>query len=97
VPTNSGREGRLPRGKSGLVLAALLLLAVPLIAFAAGAASWPSGGQNLSNTHSNDVDRKLDTGNVGNLAVKWTATVHGDVSAIPAVANRNLYVPDWGG
>ena len=54
--------------------------------FAAGSASWPSGGQNLSNTHSNDVDKKIDTSNVGRLAVKWKTSLQGDVSAVPAVA-----------
>lgn len=28
--------------------------------------------------------------------MKWTATTHGDVSAIPAVVDGAVYVPDWG-
>jgi polyvinyl alcohol dehydrogenase (cytochrome) len=90
-------EGSPSRRVFLVVAGGLLILAIPLIALAAGSASWPSGGQNVSNTHSNDVDKKIDTTNVQNLAVKWTATVHGDVSANPAVAAGAVYVPDWGG
>jgi polyvinyl alcohol dehydrogenase (cytochrome) len=62
-----------------------------------GGASWPSGGQNISNTHSNSAETKLNANNVARLAVKWTYTTHGDVSAIPAVVNGAVYFPDWGG
>jgi polyvinyl alcohol dehydrogenase (cytochrome) len=77
--------------------AGLFALAVPIIALAAGGASWPSGGQNLSNTHSQAGETKLNGNNVQNLKVKWTAQVHGDVSAIPAVVGGAVYIPDWGG
>jgi polyvinyl alcohol dehydrogenase (cytochrome) len=74
-----------------------LALALPIVAFAAAGASWPSGGQNLSNSHSQAAETKLNANNVKGLAVKWTAQVHGDVSANPAVVNGAVYVPDWGG
>jgi polyvinyl alcohol dehydrogenase (cytochrome) len=70
---------------------------VPLLALGAGGASWPSGGQNISNTHSNAGETKLSANNVQNLGVKWTSTTHGDVSAIPAVVDGAVYFPDWGG
>jgi hypothetical protein len=66
-------------------------------ALAAGDASWPSGGQNISDTHFNAAETKLNVSNVGNLAVKWTYTTHGDVSAIPAVVDGAVYFPDLGG
>ncbi len=74
----------------------LVALAVPLVAFATGSASWPSGGQDPSNTHSQSAESKISTSNVGSLQIKWAATTHGDVSAIPAVVDGAVYVPDWG-
>jgi len=79
------------------LMGAGLVLALPLLALAAGGGSWPSGGQNSSNTHGNADETKLNVNNVKNLAVKWAATTHGDVSAIPAVVDGAVYVPDWGG
>jgi len=58
---------------------------------------WPSGGQNISDTHSNPLESKITTTNVGSLKVKWTFTTAGDVSATPAVVNGVAYFPDWGG
>jgi polyvinyl alcohol dehydrogenase (cytochrome) len=55
------------------------------------------GGQNISNTHGNAAEKTINRDNVHNLAVKWAATTHGDVSAIPAVVGGAVYVPDWGG
>jgi polyvinyl alcohol dehydrogenase (cytochrome) len=71
---------------------------VPVVASAAPSpSSWPSGGHDISNTHSNPAETKLNANNVQGLAVKWKATTHGDVSANPAVVNGAVYVPDWGG
>jgi polyvinyl alcohol dehydrogenase (cytochrome) len=89
--------------KKGRGLGALLALALGLIAStagpasAAGGASWPSGGQNISNTHSNPAETKIGADNAQLLDVKWTYTTHGDVSAIPAVVGGAAYFPDWGG
>jgi polyvinyl alcohol dehydrogenase (cytochrome) len=79
-----------------LALAALALL-LPVLAGAAGSSSWPSGGHDSSNTHSNPAETKLNAENVKNLAVKWTYTTQGDVSANPAVVDGAVYFPDWGG
>ncbi len=88
------RAARLRR----LVLpVAAVALTASAVAFAAGSDSWPSGGQNASNTHSQASETKLNADNVKNLAIKWAATTQGDVSAIPAVVNGAVYVPDWGG
>ena len=95
--TTRTRRSSARRSLRFALLGGLVALAVPLLAFATGSASWPSGGQNPSNTHSQAAETKLNANNVKNLAVKWTATTHGDVSAIPAVVDGAVYVPDWGG
>jgi polyvinyl alcohol dehydrogenase (cytochrome) len=86
-------QGRTTRTALLLFLAAL---ALPALAGAAPG-SWPSGGHDISNTHSNPAETKLNADNVGKLAVKWTSQVHGDVSGNPAVVDGAVYVPDWGG
>jgi polyvinyl alcohol dehydrogenase (cytochrome) len=86
---------RLRRLPFAVVVLGALALMLPVVA--AAAASWPSGGHDISNTHSNPAETKLNVNNVGLLAPKWTYTTHGDVSAIPAVVDGAVYVPDWGG
>jgi polyvinyl alcohol dehydrogenase (cytochrome) len=58
---------------------------------------WLSGGQNISDTHSNPFESQIKTQNVGSLGVKWTFGTAGDVSATPAIVNGVAYFPDWGG
>src|ERR1019366_3116741 len=48
---------------------------------------WLSGGQNISDTHSNPFESQIKTQNVGSLGVKWTFGTAGDVSATPAIVN----------
>ena len=93
---NPFRTGRM-RPLSWVVALGALALMLPVAAGAAPAASWPSGGHDISNTHSNPAETKINADNVGRLAVKWTYTTHGDVSAIPAVVGGAVYFPDWGG
>jgi polyvinyl alcohol dehydrogenase (cytochrome) len=82
------------RAALGVVLGLVLAAA----AFGAGGTgSWPFGGHDVSNSHSNPDEVMLNANNVGLLAPKWTATTHGDVSAVPAVAGGAVYFPDWGG
>src|SRR5882757_6383656 len=87
------------------VLAALL--GIVFLAGAAGVSAapavagthtdWTSGGFNIANTRSNPFESTISTKNANRLAVKWTYTTHGDVSAIPAVVDGAVYFPDWGG
>jgi polyvinyl alcohol dehydrogenase (cytochrome) len=72
-------------------------LCLPVLAGASPPASWPSGGHDTSNTHSNAAEKKIQPKNAGKLGVKWTYGTHGDVSAIPAVVGGSVYFPDWGG
>jgi polyvinyl alcohol dehydrogenase (cytochrome) len=61
------------------------------------AASWPSGGHDLSNSHSQSSETQISADNAVQLAPKWTFTTQGDVSAIPAVSGGAVYFPDWRG
>jgi polyvinyl alcohol dehydrogenase (cytochrome) len=58
---------------------------------------WRVAGQNLANTRSAAGEKQISSSNVGSLAVKWTFTTGGDVSATPTVAGDAVYVPDWAG
>lgn len=60
-----------------------------------GKDGWPMFGQNLQNTA--NTDSGPSTGSVAKLAVKWTFTTGGDVSARAAVVGGVAYFPDWGG
>ncbi|MFD0883542.1 PQQ-binding-like beta-propeller repeat protein [Streptosporangium algeriense] len=60
-------------------------------------ADWAMGGHDIFNSKSNPFERRISTSNVDKLAVKWTYTAHGDTSAIPAVVDGAVYIPDWGG
>jgi polyvinyl alcohol dehydrogenase (cytochrome) len=55
------------------------------------------GGNDITNTRTQSAESTISSSNVGQLAVKWTAPTHGDVSATPTVANGVVYFPDWGG
>ncbi len=59
--------------------------------------AWPMAGNNYLNTGSQPFETTIGPSNASQLAVKWTATTHGDVSATPAVVGGFVYVPDWGG
>ena len=58
---------------------------------------WREGGQNLNNTRYQANERSLRPENVAKLSPKWVFKTGGDISATPAVLDRALYVPDWGG
>jgi polyvinyl alcohol dehydrogenase (cytochrome) len=64
---------------------------------AAASASWLFGGNDQADSRTQPAETKISAATVGELAVKWTATTHGDVSATPTVANGVVYFPDWGG
>jgi len=86
-------------GRRGLVLAgvgALLILGAQTVS-AAPNPSWSFAGNDATNSRTQSAETKIGTGTAGQLAVKWTAPTHGDVSATPTVANGIVYFPDWGG
>lgn len=83
----------------------LIVLSTALIVFAGGVApadtcapvNWPMGGFDYSGNRSNPYETAISPSNAADLAVKWTFTTHGDVSANPAVDDGVVYFPDWGG
>ncbi|MCP6759722.1 MAG: PQQ-binding-like beta-propeller repeat protein [Fischerella sp. CENA71] len=58
---------------------------------------WRLGGQNLNNTRYQATEEYLSPANVAKLSPKWVFTMGGDISATPAVLDRAVYLPDWGG
>ncbi len=72
----------------GIVLG--MVAAVPVTA-----QDWSMFGADPTNGSSNGST--ISTRNVGQLAVKWTVTTGGDVSARAAVVENVAYFPDWGG
>ena len=87
--------GQIWRKVLGLLLPALMLTAgLASAARADGSEGWPMFGQNLQNTASTEKGSIRD---VAKLAVKWTFTTGGDVSARAAVVDGVAYFPDWGG
>ncbi|MET9730396.1 PQQ-binding-like beta-propeller repeat protein [Streptomyces sp. NPDC006458] len=92
------RPGRV----RGLVLSSALLLTATMagadpVGATTAAPSWPMAGHDIANTRSNPLESKITTDNAARLAVKWTYTTHGDVSATAAVVGGAAYFPDWGG
>jgi polyvinyl alcohol dehydrogenase (cytochrome) len=85
--------------RSFVVGCAGVLLAI--VVQSAGAApptgSWSFAGNDVTNSRTQSAETTISSSNVGQLAVKWTAPTHGDVSATPTVANGVVYFPDWGG
>ena len=87
--------GQIWRKVLGLVLPAVVLTAgLVSVARADRSEDWPMFGQNLQNTAS---AREGSIKDVAKLAVKWTFTTGGDVSARAAVVDGVAYFPDWGG
>ena len=80
-----------------LVLACGAVLLLVQASTAGNSASWQTAGNDVTNSRTQPLETKLNADNIGNLAVKWTFTSHGDVSATPTVANGIVYFPDWGG
>jgi polyvinyl alcohol dehydrogenase (cytochrome) len=54
-------------------------------------------GHDARNTRHQPFERLIGPENVSRLALKWTATTVGDVSATPAVVNGAVYFGDFGG
>lgn len=88
--------------------AGVALICVPLLAMAGVAAAapgspdgsqWSLAGGDVSNTRNQATETKIGTGNVGQLAVKWSfqTSAGSGVWATPTVANGVVYAPDSGG
>src|SRR5215467_16140555 len=58
---------------------------------------WPMIGHDPADTRSQPFERIIGPSNAHRLAIKWTASTTGDVSATPAVADGFVYFGDFGG
>jgi polyvinyl alcohol dehydrogenase (cytochrome) len=58
---------------------------------------WRMIGHDSTNTRNQPFERTIGPENASHLALKWVATIAGDVSATPAVANGAVYFGDFGG
>jgi polyvinyl alcohol dehydrogenase (cytochrome) len=95
-----GSRMRRPRLSTGvLVFASLLVLALGVAGrtFASPGSDWAMIGFDPTNSRDQPNEHDISTANVSQLAVKWTATTLGDVSATPAVVDGAVYFPDTGG
>jgi polyvinyl alcohol dehydrogenase (cytochrome) len=93
-----GRQTRLAPWFATCALAATALaVASGALALNGTAPEWRMIGNDPGNNRNQPLERKITVGNVGNLAVKWTASTTGDVSATPAVANGAVCFGDMGG
>ena len=92
----SQRAATLVRRSIVLGCAATLLVIGVQSAGAAQPASWLFGGNDIANSRTQSAETKISSANVGQLAVKWTAPTHGDVSATPTVANGVVLLPRLG-
>jgi polyvinyl alcohol dehydrogenase (cytochrome) len=80
------------------VSVSMLVLSVVLAALASAplmAQDWSMFGADTTNASNNGSS--ISNSNVSRLAVKWTVTTGGDVSARAAVVANVAYFPDWDG
>lgn len=80
-----------------VVFLVVLMMVTGTVNAASLSSAWPSAGHDLLNTRNQNTESKINSGNAGNLAVKWAFTTGGDVSATPALDGPNVYFPDWAG
>ena len=86
-----------PRSLScALALVVFALASWALVSNGAGS-GWKMIGNDPGNNRTQLLEHKISVDNVSHLAVKWTATTAGDVSATPAVADGVVYFGDFGG
>lgn len=79
------------------VCAVSVLAVINAVPASAADEPWAMGGHDLNNSRSNPAETILSPTSVGRLALNWTVTTRGDVSATPAVVDGFVYFPDWGG
>ncbi|HJZ28784.1 MAG TPA: PQQ-binding-like beta-propeller repeat protein, partial [Streptosporangiaceae bacterium] len=57
---------------------------------------WSMAGQNIADTHFQAAEHEISPANAGRLALRWTLTTAGAISATPTVDDGAVYVPDYG-
>src|SRR5262245_5130625 len=95
------QSGHHWRRLSRIVLMVALLAAfvgtVRTLATVGGGPDWGMIGNDSTNSRNQPFEHTIEPANVSHLAVKWTATTAGDVSATPAVVKGAVYFGDFGG
>jgi polyvinyl alcohol dehydrogenase (cytochrome) len=91
------RRSRPRTSRIALALALVAAVAITARPFATGATRWPMIGRDSRNSRNQPREHKIRPANADRLALKWVATVAGDVSATPAVADGAVYFGDFGG
>lgn len=74
----------------------ILVLAASAAA-AASAADWSTAGRDLRNSRYQADEKKISPQTANRLALKWSISTDGDVTANPAVDGDFLYFPDSAG
>jgi polyvinyl alcohol dehydrogenase (cytochrome) len=67
------------------------------LATVGGGPDWKMIGHDSTNSRNQPFEHTIGPENASRLALKWTATTAGDVSATPAVADGAVYFGDFGG
>ena len=90
---------RLPsvRRTNAILVTLSLLTAAAIYAQTPGFGQWRIAGRDLNNSRSQPSAQSISPANAAQLAVRWTFTTGGDVSATPTVAGNSVYFPDWAG
>ena len=86
-----------PRGQAMTRAWRWIGVSLALLPLAAGAAEWPSTGQNLANTRHQPAESRIAPDTAGRLGVKWVARLGGNISATPALDRDSLYIVDSAG
>jgi polyvinyl alcohol dehydrogenase (cytochrome) len=85
------------RRTNAILVTLSLLTAAAIYAQTAGLGQWRIAGRDLNNSRSQPAANSISPANAAQLAVRWTFTTGGDVSATPTVAGNAVYFPDWAG
>src|SRR4030095_3548024 len=75
------RRSRPRTSRIALALALVAAVAITARPFATGARRWPVIGRDARNSRNQPREHKIRPANADRLALKWVATVAGDVSA----------------
>src|SRR5881227_2063998 len=83
---------QLSRFALSVALLAALAGAVRTLAVVGGGPGWGMIGNDSTNSRNQPLEHTIGPANANRLALKWVATIAGDVSATPAVGNGAAYV-----
>ena len=88
---------QLSRFALSVALLAALAGAARTLAVVGGGPGWGMIGNDSTNSRNQPFEHTIGPANANRLALKWVATIAGDVSATPAVVNGAVYFGDFGG